>query len=78
MGFTLEAFSRDDHDRHAGIEVPDASDEDAGQMEVARIGQDVDPELPIRLNPAHLKCSAFMRTIRRRPFSGSTSSQVVK
>ena len=29
------APSRDDHERHAGVAVPDALDEHAGQMEVA-------------------------------------------
>jgi hypothetical protein len=52
MMVAIEAFSRD-HDRYAGADVLNTPDEEDGQMEVAGIGEDVDPEVCSFAKPRH-------------------------
>jgi hypothetical protein len=51
MMVAIEAFR--DHDRYAGADVLNTPDKDDGQMEVAGIGEDADPELCSFAKPRH-------------------------
>jgi hypothetical protein len=45
MIMAVKAFAGDDHDRNVGVDVLDAANEHRAQVEVAGLGEDVDPEI---------------------------------